>query len=1050
MVPLRKLLQYETANGVVGALVAEFVRMGVHPFDKTGRKRFGRYEWHELFVAAGAEGKDIAYRDILTDAERLDLTKQILEQQYELIDDVIFANTFFALEETGLAYPCISDKDDTGNDELNAWLRVFASAYRIRDNQYFDEETKKEWVLGSDIPNNRVRKIAQRVFGEAVLVEKLDTVLNRLAAAGHKSGMFSISNLYLRIAQEGDPYWRCRTCERVHLHCGLRHCTRCGDPLDMASSGKVEELWGDNFLGKRIVRGTHDNVPRFRLRVEELTGQTDNFSDRLRKFKGIFVDGQSEMKKRATEIDMLSVTTTMEVGIDIGSLQSVYQANMPPQRFNYQQRVGRAGRRGQAFSFVATFCRGRTHDAYYFSHPEAITGDAPPPPFLAINHEPIPLRLLRKSWLRAAFQKLRQDCHDNAKQYPGDSLYPPDIHGEYVTTADYYFDELAGWPRKLRDALTTTVDARDRFVQVATTFNLKQRQSLLTHATVDQIMREIDDLKPQAPRGPDFGLARFLAESGLLPMYGMPTRVRNLYLGLHEDDDEDTTWSTISRDLDLAVFEFAPGAVLVKDKQKHKVIGFTGNLADPLKRKGGLAIQAISDWWESKLFVATCESCGSAKHHEEQPKVDLECDDCHSQIPAAHFTEYRTPTAFRTDFRPKENSEEVGRMAQRTVATILEAGERITYRNMVVRRGAGATIMQLNDGVPNFEDVGQKFMIDEVNDLDVPQPSSSKGLKLSQYQAIETGIRERSYAGRWELTGRSGVSFGLISRKKTDAVYLELRKFDSRLNLDQVTRKGQYVNIATRAAAISATQILVQKAALVLDVSAEEFEALEPRLRDGMPMLQIADALINGSGLCKRLGDPKASGGVPYIAKLIEEILDDDHAWPLQDFLSTSENGMHAEQCKTSCYRCIQRFGNRRYHGLLDWRLGISYLRAMVQDQYSAGIEANDRHLPEVVGWHEYAHNLAASVVAMRPGTLTYSPLAHSGLPCIIERSLDGKESSFTIVVHPLWRQDNEVMQEILGADWTKDLGFVDTFNLERRPLRTLADTRRQRTDSQN
>ncbi|NGE24071.1 helicase, partial [Klebsiella pneumoniae] len=152
--------------------------------------------------------------------------------------------------------------------------------------------------------------------------------------------------------------------------------------LDIKPRGVVEMLWEDNFLGKRIVRGERDGVKRFRLNVEELTGQTDDFSDRLRKFKGIFVDEMSELEKLDAEIDMLAVTTTMEVGIDIGSLQSVYQANMPPQRFNYQQRVGRAGRRGQAFSFVITFCRGRTHDAYYFAHPHAITGDPPPPPFL--------------------------------------------------------------------------------------------------------------------------------------------------------------------------------------------------------------------------------------------------------------------------------------------------------------------------------------------------------------------------------------------------------------------------------------------------------------------------------------------------------------------------------------------------------------------------------------------------------------------------------------------------------------------------------------------
>ena len=183
--------------------------------------------------------------------------------------------------------------------------------------------------------------------------------------------------------------------------------------------GRSRNCGKPNFLGRRIVRGHEDGVARFRLRCEELTGQTDDFSDRLRKFKSIFVDDLGEVARLAREIDMLSVTTTMEVGIDIGSLQTVYQANMPPQRFNYQQRVGRAGRRGQAFSFVITFCRGRSHDAYYFAHPAAITGDAPPPPFLATGHDPIPLRLLTKVWLRAAFQKVREDFVDEGRDLPG-------------------------------------------------------------------------------------------------------------------------------------------------------------------------------------------------------------------------------------------------------------------------------------------------------------------------------------------------------------------------------------------------------------------------------------------------------------------------------------------------------------------------------------------------------------------------------------------------------------------------------------------------------
>lgn len=779
----------------------------------------------------------------------------------------------------------------------------------------------------------------------------------------------------------------------------------------------------------------------FRIHCEELTGQTSNGSDRLRAFKGILLNedvhpNDLRIRQASEGIDLLSVTTTMEVGIDIGPLQAVFDANMPPQRFNYQQRVGRAGRRGQAFSMVVTVCRSKSHDLFYFRNPEAITGDAPPPPFLTKSHQAPIRRFIRKMWLHGAFSEFRIGLPAGSS-FPGDTIHPPDIHGEFMTVAEYDDDGL-NWISRLEELLNSTVSVRDTLASLYCEDSVLEADDVLCGLSAADVVSEISSLNFVGIG--DRGLAHAMADGGLLPMFGMPTRVRDLYTGMRNspNNTQRATWEKIDRDLDIAIHEFAPGAVLLKDKLEHLCVGFTGTLPDIDYRRGDapVPLSPLSDPFVERYLMGQCESCGAWQRFNN---IGSECSiicQCSAEVSSENATQCVTPAAFRTNFYPSYvDRDQISPMRYRSV--IAESSgislNPIPDCNLLWEGQRQTLTYRLNRG--SHEKVGNSIIYQGFDGVSGQHRIRKNRLLTGQ---VVCGDPRDQGIHQFQPDGANDVdAVWLSSAKITDSIFLAPSRIDPRLAIADVARFDG--NTAVRASAISATVIITQKASMALDIDPEEFDVIEPRWirRDGqrIPILQFADFQVNGSGFCERLGHSQNLER-PLVAELIDSVVNDSQSFPLVEFLSEG----HPESCDQACYHCLQRYGNQMFHGLLDWRLGVSYLRAIIDDDYLCGVDG-DFSPPELNDWLDQARGYVSQITESSVDSETVEFDFTSAF------RLDNTSDKWACVVHPLWSvapssrgdQLNEVVAS-LGLEPQ----FVTTFDLARRPTWVIDQITRQ------
>lgn len=359
---------------------------------------------------------------------------------------------------------------------------------------------------------------------------------------------------------------RCDRCFRFSLGtegliCPNRFCEGHLRPAD-----ELVDFHQSNYYASSFKR---ELVP---MRVEEHTAQLT--SKHGQEYQQQFKQGK---------INVLSCSTTFEMGIDLGDLQAVVLSNVPPTVANYRQRSGRAGRRAGGTAFILTWCSERPHDQTFFAQPPEIIAGHVRVPHLA-TYNPLIFARHRNAVLLSEFMRFRKDsggfrrtgeffgtqqvdnAHiDHVEEWLNE--YADEIAGVCSSFARYLPEEAATdvelWPKAFSTKLEK--DGTEYFRQIANLYET-QRQKLLARQMSGDLSGETAErtrryasLLDRLEKEP---LINWLSDRGILPSYSFPLHTVDLHVPRNVSQD-----IRLQRNLRQAIREYAPGQEIVADKR---------------------------------------------------------------------------------------------------------------------------------------------------------------------------------------------------------------------------------------------------------------------------------------------------------------------------------------------------------------------------------------------------------------------------------------------------------------------------------------------------
>jgi len=898
---------------------------------------------------------------------------------------IIFASGRRSLESLRIAY-VTTDRitypapSDLVQEAADGTIRLLGARRRLVSSG----------AIGQPQPRAYVRNYLRAVARQQGLDENsfLNDVIGYLDGAGCLNQHVLVDQ-GLCLMHAGEMYYECRDCRRIHLHPAGGVCTDCLSPLGPPQAIAAGQEPPDYYSYLTTLAG-----PIFRLNCEELTGQTNKTEGRRRQrlFQDVCLPPPGEIDL-ADCIDLLSVTTTMEAGVDIGSLLAVMMANMPPMRFNYQQRVGRSGRRGTGLSVAMTLCRGRSHDDYYFLRPARITSEPPPQPYVDMRRGAILQRVLAKEVLRQAFTALNLFVAQG-----GDN-----VHGEFGKAVDWR--QAPQQPPPGTPAGATGALLVDQWIQANGAAIERICDVLLAYTTpglqeqraafINFIKRELTGRVTAAagdPTLPQRSLSERLANVGLLPMFGFPTRVRYLF---HKRPTPSHEWPpeyVIDRELDIAISQFAPCSETVKDGLIHTSVGVVDYQPEgTIPREQPNPLGPV-------LVIGMCRSCQAVDAH--QPPAPA-CPIC-GTAPPDYDPNVRLsqPRGFRTEYGA----------GTRDFDGIFEWTPRASRPKVGVNPIEMASVAN----VEIWSDIDTVYVVNDNEGRLFNFEKTARGETWVTQEALD-----KIDVNNVQLDPGNAIDRrALASVKPTDVLVLGIRSWPVGCHAIPVPF-GDRSGVEGRSALYSFGFLLRRAAAVLLDIHERELKVglrLMPKNGQVVGQIFISDSLENGAGYSRHFGNQEEMESLLRFVTGIHPVKGDEFYGPLV-------GSQHADACQTSCPDCIRDFSNLAYHNILDWRLGLDLARL-----------ALDPNAPIDFGVSYWQHLYDTAVRPYHAAMTGWVPTPLAGLHAA------RRGNKIEIVTHSLWdwspnhfcaqMADAYVQAQGMGCD----VIFKSIFEVLRRP----------------